>query len=87
MFIQALIQLSVAYFHISNINKGGAVGLFKKSIKKLELYKDKKLIIQNINIIIDAANKSYKLVSEIDDIKSFNWGLAPMLEIRDGQEI
>ena len=87
LFIQALIQLSVAYFHISNINKGGAVGLFKKSIKKLELYKDKKLIIQNINIIIDAANKSYKLVSEIDDIKSFNWGLAPMLEIRDGQEI
>ena len=32
LFIQALIQLSVAYFHISNINKGGAIGLFKKTI-------------------------------------------------------
>ena len=87
LFIQALIQLSVAYFHISNINKGGAIGLFKKTIKKLELYKDKKNIIKNINTIIDSANKSYKLVSEIDDIKLFNWELAPILEIRDNQEI
>tara|TARA_Y100000590_G_C15225471_1_gene827936 strand:- start:185 stop:571 length:387 start_codon:yes stop_codon:yes gene_type:complete len=87
LFMQALIQLSVAYFHISNINKGGAIGLFKKSIKKLELYKDKKNIIKNINTIIDSANKSYKLVSEIDDIKLFNWELAPILEIRDNQEI
>ena len=87
LFMQALIQLSVAYFHISNINKGGAIGLFKKSIKKLKLNKDKKNIIKNINTIIDSANKSYKLVSEIDDIKLFNWELAPILEIRDNQEI
>ena len=87
LFVQGLIQLSVAYFHISNINKRGAMGLFKKSIKKLELYKDKEIIIQNINAIIDAANKSYELVNKIDDIKLFNWGLAPILETRDVQEI
>ena len=38
LFIQSLIQLSVAYFHISNVNKNGAVGLFKKSIQKLNSY-------------------------------------------------
>ena len=37
-FIQALIQLAVAYFHISNQNKNGAIGLFKKCIKSDDLY-------------------------------------------------
>ena len=33
LFIQSLIQLSVAYFHISNMNRNGAIGLFRKTIK------------------------------------------------------
>ena len=38
IFIQGLIQLSVAYFHITNSNKNGAMGLFKKSLSKLDSY-------------------------------------------------
>ena len=87
LFVQSLIQLSVAYFHISNINKRGAIGLFKKSIKKLELYKDKVVIIQNINSIIESAKKSYNLISYLDDVKLFDWNLAPKLETRDEKRI
>ena len=52
LFIQSLIQLAVAYFHISNINKNGAKGLFNKSIKKLRLYRNDTSIIKNINEMI-----------------------------------
>ena len=37
-FIQALIQLSVGYFHITNNNRNGANGLLKKCIPKFEMY-------------------------------------------------
>ena len=37
-FIQALIQLSVGYFHITNNNKNGAIGLLNKCLPKFELY-------------------------------------------------
>ena len=81
VFIQALIQLSVAYFHITNSNKNGAMGLFKKSIKKLDLYIDTIQIISNINDIIKAAHDSYKYIQQIDDTNLFNWNLAPSLEV------
>ena len=70
IFIQALIQLSVAYFHITNSNKNGAMGLFKKSIKKLDLYIDTIQIISNINDIIKAAHDSYEYIQQIDDTKA-----------------
>ena len=38
-FIQALIQLSVGYFHITNNNKNGALGLLRKCKPKFEKYK------------------------------------------------
>ena len=37
-FIQALIQLSVGYFHIINNNKNGALGLLKKCKPKFEMF-------------------------------------------------
>ena len=83
VFIQALIQLSVAYFHITNSNKNGAMGLFKKSIKKLDLYIDTIQIISNINDIIKAAHDSYEYIQQIDDINLFNWNLAPSLEVEN----
>ena len=82
LFIQALIQLSVAYFHISNFNKNGAIGLFKKTFSKLNKYvNDTKLII-NINDVIKSAETSYKSVIKINDINTFNWDLAPLLKIK-----
>jgi len=83
LFIQSLIQLSVAYFHISNSNRNGALGLFKKSLDKLNKYLDTSQAIININDVIKSAEISYKNVIEIDDIDSFDWSLAPTLEIED----
>ena len=78
-----MIQLSVAYFHISNSNKNGALGLFKKSLNKLNKYLDTSQLIININDVIKSAEISYKSVIEIDDINSFDWSLAPRLEIKN----
>ena len=83
LFIQALIQLAVAYFHITNSNKNGALGLFKKSISKLDSYLEVSNEIVNINDVIKSAHKSYEKVIEIDDINLFDWSLAPKLKIRE----
>ena len=76
-FIQALIQLTVAYYHLSTGNKNGALSLLNKSLDKMELFSP---INRNINIdkIIDSIHLS------IDIIKSeekFNWDIVPRLEI------
>ena len=34
LIIQGLIQFSVGYFHLSNLNKKGAISLFNKSLEK-----------------------------------------------------
>ena len=68
LFIQALIQLSVAYFHISNFNKNGAIGLFNKALSKLNKYIDHDELILNINSVIESAKISYQIVIEINDI-------------------
>ncbi len=83
LFIQALIQLSVAYFHISNFNKNGAIGLFKKTLSKLNKYVDHTKLIININDVIKSAEISYESVIKINDISTFNWSLAPVLQIED----
>ena len=84
LFVQALIQLSVAYFHISNDNRNGAIGLFKKSIKKLDNYMDSTELILNINDVIESAHRSYEYVQTIDDMSKFDWELAPKLGLNDG---
>ena len=38
--IQGLIQVAVGYYHLTNLNKKGAIGLFTKSLKKLSPYLD-----------------------------------------------
>ena len=82
LFIQALLQLSVAYFHISNSNRNGALGLFKKSISKLDRYLDTYQDIVNINSVIKSAHESYDSVIENKDIDEFDWSLTPELEAR-----
>ena len=82
VFVQALIQLAVAYFHITNNNKNGAIGLFKKSLKKLDNYIDQTDLIININDVIESAHSSYVYLQGIDSMDKFNWELAPKLELR-----
>ena len=83
LFIQALIQLSVAYFHISNDNRNGAIGLFKKSIKKLDTYTNSSELILNINDVIESVHKSYEYVQAIENMNKFDWKLSPKLELND----
>ena len=77
-FIQGLIQLSVAFFHIKNSNLIGSKNLFKKSLIKLELFSE---FHENINLseIIFYSKKSLKLLYKINDVNQFDWKLAPKI--------
>ena len=79
-FIQALIQLSVGYFHITNNNKNGALGLLNKCKPKFELYLPscRGIDIHGILLLVDS---SIAHLNQIDDMKEFNWTLVPKLEI------
>tara|TARA_B100000401_G_scaffold408978_1_gene326140 strand:- start:335 stop:706 length:372 start_codon:yes stop_codon:yes gene_type:complete len=78
-FIQGLIQLSVAYFHITNLNKKGAISLFKKCSVKLKLFAPCHREI-NVSNILKKIQMSQDLLLRIDDIKEFDWSLVPKLE-------
>ena len=76
-FIQGLIQLAVGYFHISNNNKNGALGLFNKCIPKLKPYQPEYRGINIIQVLV-SVHKSLEFLST-NDIKKFNWHLVPNL--------
>tara|TARA_Y100000996_G_C22369725_1_gene580498 strand:+ start:178 stop:561 length:384 start_codon:yes stop_codon:yes gene_type:complete len=78
-FIQGLIQLSVGYFHILNINKRGAISLFNKSLSKFELFKG---IHRNLDVdlIIDSINETLNNLEEINEIKDFSWDKVKTIE-------
>ena len=79
-FIQALIQLSVGYFHITNNNKNGALGLLKKCKPKFETYQPSCRGIDVMNIL-RCVDKSLKCLNDIEEMKNFNWKLVPLIEI------
>ena len=79
-FIQALIQLSVGYFHITNNNKNGALGLLKKCKPKFEMFEPSCRGIDVLNIL-NCIDESLKCLNEIDEMKMFNWELVPKIEI------
>ena len=78
-FIQGLIQLSVGYFHITNNNRNGALGLLKKSINKFELYRPEYRSI-NIKHILLQIDKSIYAINHIEHMKNFDWSLVPSLK-------
>ena len=81
-FVQGLIQLSVGYFHITNLNINGAIGLLNKSIKKLEPYSP---ICRGIDIVylIEHASSSLQNLSDINNISDFNWAFSPTIKYID----
>ena len=83
-FVQALIQLSVGFFHISNSNKNGANGLLKKCLPKFEIYVPTQRGIE-ISPIIDAVKKSLESVNSIENMNSFDWSLVPKLMVENGR--
>jgi len=79
-FIQGLIQLAVGYFHISNSNKNGAIGLLTKSLNKFDLYSPEHRGV-DVVYILNAINKSLIDLNNIKNISDFNWLLVPTLRI------
>ena len=81
LLIQGLIQLSVAYFHITNINLKGSKNLFNKSLPKLEKFKIKNNRNINVQEIIDTAEIALQKVISIKNINDFDWNMVPKIKI------
>ena len=64
LFIQGLIQLSVAFFHITNLNLKGSSNLFKKCLPKLKKFPINHRNINVSEIIICAENSEKKPIKE-----------------------
>ena len=71
--IQGLIQVSVGYYHLTNLNKKGAIGLFRKSINKLDSYQTSKILPVNIKAIISDIKKTLEWIEANDNMKEFDW--------------
>ena len=81
LFVQGLIQLSVAFFHITNLNLIGSKNLFNKCLPKLKKFPSNHRGL-NLSDIIDGAEESLKMVSSIDKVSQFDWELAPKIVIK-----
>ena len=81
LFIQGLIQVSVAFFHITNLNLTGSRSLFNKSIPKLKKFSFNH---RNFNVqkFIESVEKSRDKVCSIDKTKDFDWALAPKIILK-----
>lgn len=80
LLIQGLIQLSVAYFHITNLNLKGSKNLFNKCIPKLEKYRENLRGI-DINEIIYTAELALDKINSIENTNDFDWALVPHIRI------
>ena len=78
-FIQAFIQLAVGYFHVSNLNRNGAIGLFNKCIPKLKEYSPEYRGI-NIDNIIRSISLSLDCIEKNEDLSQFDWRIVPKLK-------
>ena len=81
LFIQGLIQVSVAFFHITNLNLTGSRSLFNKSIPKLKKFPFNHRNF-NVHDFIDSIEKSRNKVCSIDKTKDFDWNLAPKIILK-----
>ena len=78
IFIQGLIQASVAYFHITNFNLKGSRSLFNKSLPKLKKFPSNHRSF-DLRAFIRGLEKSSNQVSVIEKTKDFNWDLVPRI--------
>ena len=76
-FVQALIQLTVAYYHLSTSNIKGARSLLNKSLDKMKLFTptNRGIDVNEIIVLI------YKSIEMIDNEEKFNWDILPQLKI------
>ena len=76
-FIQALIQLTVAYYHLSTGNTKGAKSLLNKSLDKMKIFSPLNRGI-NVEKLINSMHLSIEM---IDDEKSFDWTIIPIIKV------
>ena len=79
-FVQGMIQLAVACFHITNLNKKGALSLFNKCLIKLEKNKDNSRI-NNLDDIISSTINARDFLDSCSDTKQFNWDIIIKIEV------
>ena len=77
-FIQALIQLSVGYFHITNNNRNGALGLLNKCIPKFEKFSPHHRGL-NVDYVLEKIHESILEINSIKELSKFNWTLVPII--------
>ena len=80
--IQGLIQISVGYFHLTSLNKKGAIGLFTKAIKKLTPHVNSEKLPIDISLIVLDAEKMLKWVLTSQNLKEFNWKSFKQIDIK-----
>ena len=76
-FIQALIQLTVAYYHLSTGNIKGAKSLLNKSLNKMKMFSPSNRGIdvdQLIKLIIQS-------LEMIDSEEEFDWSIVPKIKV------
>ena len=78
IFIQGLIQLAVAFFHITNLNLKGSRNLFIKCLPKLKNFPPNHRNL-NLSEIIYYVESSYEKVNSIEISNNFDWDLAPKI--------
>ena len=78
-FVQGLIQLSVGFYHLTNLNLSGARGLFRKCQHKFENYNGVQRGL-SVDEIQSLAKLAFDNVMEIDSYKDFNWDIYHPLE-------
>ena len=76
-FVQGLIQMTVAYYHLSTGNKKGALSLFNKSLDKMKLFIPSNRGM-DVKQIIDSINDSIVMVCDEQD---FDWSIVPFLDL------
>jgi len=81
LFIQGLIQLSVAFFHITNLNLTGSKSLFNKCLPKLKKFPSNHRNL-NLGSVIDSSEKSLEMVNSINKSSHFDWSLIPKIIIK-----
>ena len=79
IFIQGLIQVAVAFYHLKNNNLNGARSMLKKALKKIDCDNDR---IDNLKILISGLNDILKTINLINTNKEFNWEKIPKISIK-----
>jgi len=80
--IQGLIQLSVAYFHILNLNLPGARSLFAKCLPKLKTGMGTGRLT-NLEEMIALIQRASAHLAEITETTDFNWNYLMELNQND----